>query len=80
LIHGPTVSNQLVVAERLPGTAGTDFGVISVPPAVDRNPCDPADVTRFETILRAGWRAFDKAVRSAAERRSRNAHAAAAVH
>lgn len=57
---------QLVVVERLPGTATTDFGAPSVAPTVDRDrSCDAPDVQRFEKILRAGWRAFDQAVSSA---------------
>lgn len=62
----PKDLTQLVVVERLPGTAGTDFGALSVPPTVDHDrSCDEADVERFEKILRAGWRAFDGAVKSA---------------
>ncbi len=57
---------QLVVTERLPGTAGTDFGAPSVAPTVDHErSCDAAELERFEKILRAGWRAFDEAVKSA---------------
>lgn len=57
---------QLVVVERLPGTATTDFGAPGVPPSVDRvRSCPPAELKRFEKILRAGWRAFDAAVKSA---------------
>lgn len=62
----PEDVTQLVVVERLPGTAGTDFGVPGVAPAADRDQsCTAADVSRFEKILRAGWRAFDRAVKSA---------------
>ena len=62
----PKDLTQLVVVERLPGTATTDFGAPGVPPTVDRErPCDAADVRRFEKILYAGWRAFDNAVKSA---------------
>ena len=62
----PKDLSQLVVVERLPGTATTDFGAPGVAPTVDHDrSCDAADVKRFEKILRAGWRAFDKAVRSA---------------
>jgi hypothetical protein len=62
----PRDLTQLVVVERLPGTAGTDFGVPSVAPTVDHDrSCDPADLRRFEKILRAAWRAFDQAVESA---------------
>jgi hypothetical protein len=54
------------VVERLPGTATTDFGAPAVVPTVDQDrSCSAADLRRFEKILRAGWRAFDQAVKSA---------------
>jgi hypothetical protein len=57
---------QLTVVERLSGTATTDFGAPAVPPTVDQDrSCSAADLKRFEKILRAGWRAFDEAVKSA---------------
>jgi hypothetical protein len=57
---------QLVVVERLPGTATTDFGAPGVAPTADRDrSCSAAELKRFEKILRAGWRAFDQAVRAA---------------
>jgi hypothetical protein len=57
---------QLVIVERLPGTATTDFGAPGVAPTIDHERlCSPADLRRFEKILRAGWRAFDQAVTSA---------------
>jgi hypothetical protein len=57
---------QVVVLERLPGTVTTDFGAPGVAPAADRDrSCTAADLSRFEKILRAGWRAFDQAVKSA---------------
>jgi hypothetical protein len=60
----PKDLDQLVIVERLSGTATTDFGAISVPPSVDHDrSCDANEVERFEKILHAGWRAFDKAVR-----------------
>lgn len=62
----PTGLEQLSVVERLPGTSGTDFGALSVPPSVDQErSCTPAELQRFEAILRAGWRAFDDTVKSA---------------
>jgi hypothetical protein len=62
----PKDLTQLVVAERLRGTATTDFGAPGVIPTVDQDrSCSAANVKRFETILRAGWRAFDQAVESA---------------
>lgn len=62
----PKELQQLVVVERLPGTATTDFGAPSVAPTVDQDrSCSEAELKRFEKILRAGWRAFDEAVKSA---------------
>ncbi|MEO8452032.1 MAG: hypothetical protein ABI647_19740 [Gemmatimonadota bacterium] len=62
----PNDPGQLVVAERLPGTAATDFGVLSVVATVDRDrSCNPAELKRFEKILGAGWNAFDRAVKAA---------------
>jgi hypothetical protein len=62
----PTRLEQLVVVERLPGTASTDFGVPGLAPTVDQDrSCDLATVQRFEKILRAGWQAFDAVVESA---------------
>jgi hypothetical protein len=62
----PKRLSQLSVIERLPGTTTTEFGAPAVAPAVDRERlCDAADVRRFEKILRAGWSAFDDAVKSA---------------
>lgn len=62
----PTDLAQLVVVERLPGTATTDFGALSVAPTVDHDrSCDAATRRRFEKIFGAAWRAFDEAVESA---------------
>jgi hypothetical protein len=62
----PKELSQLVVIERLPGTASTDFGVPGVAPTVDQDRlCSEVELKRFEKILRAGWRAFDEAVESA---------------
>ncbi|HEX6104930.1 MAG TPA: DinB family protein [Gemmatimonadales bacterium] len=61
--NGPA---QLVVVERLPGTATTDFGAPGVAPTVDHErSCDAATLRRFEKILRAAWQAFDAGVESA---------------
>jgi hypothetical protein len=66
----PKEVTQLVVVERLPGTATTDFGAPGVAPTVDQDrSCSSADLKRFEKILRAGWRAFDEAVKSASGKR-----------
>jgi hypothetical protein len=66
----PKALTQLVVVERLRGTATTDFGAPGVPPSADHDrSCDEAEVERFGKILRAGWRAFDEAVDSARGKR-----------
>jgi hypothetical protein len=62
----PKDPTQLVVVERIPGTATTDFGAPGVAPTVDHErSCDDGSLKRFETILHAGWRAFDRTVTSA---------------
>jgi hypothetical protein len=61
----PKEITQLEVVERLRGNATTDFGAPGMPPAADDRSCDPADLDRFEKILRAGWRAFDEAAKDA---------------
>ena len=62
----PKALTQIIVVERLPGTATTDFGAPGVPPTIDHERlCDAAALRRFEEILRAGWNALDEAVESA---------------
>jgi len=59
----PKHLSQLSVIERLSGTETTDFGAPAVAPSVDRErACDAADLKRFEKILGAAWRAFDRTV------------------
>jgi hypothetical protein len=54
--------SALVVRERLKGNATTDFGAPDMPPADDAGLLEDADLRRFQTILKACWRAFDAAV------------------
>jgi hypothetical protein len=62
----PKRVEQLVVVERLPGTATTDFGAPGVAPTADQDrSCGALERKRFEKILRAAWRGFDAAVTSA---------------
>ena len=62
----PKRLEQLVVVERLRGTTATDFGVPGVAPSADRErTCSTTELKRFETILKAGWRALDRAVEAA---------------
>jgi hypothetical protein len=62
----PKELGQLSVVERLRGNATTDFGAPGAAPKVDlERPCHGDDLRRFEKILRAGWQAFDDAVKGA---------------
>lgn len=62
----PKELTELAVVERLPGNATTDFGAPGVAPTADHErSCDRASLRRFETVLKAGWRAFDRAVDAA---------------
>lgn len=61
----PTAVGRLVVTERLPGSATTDFGSPGGHPSSDARPLNAADLRRAETILKACWGAFDRAVSSA---------------
>jgi hypothetical protein len=53
------------VTERLEGTASTDFGVPDVGPSNDKEPVEEAELRRFQSLLKACWRAFDEAVKEA---------------
>ena len=61
----PRGSPVLRVVERLPGDATTDFGAPGRAPAADDRPLGDDDLRRFGSILRASWRAFDRAAREA---------------
>jgi hypothetical protein len=58
----PARVSTLAVVERLKGDATTDFGAPSIAPEVDATPIDRRWLTRHEKILRASWKAFDRAV------------------
>ena len=60
----PDVS-AFAVVERLAGTATTDFGVPDVAPSRDARQVDDADLRRFQALIQASWRAFDRAVEAA---------------
>jgi hypothetical protein len=60
--------SALVVVERLPGNATTDFGAPDAVPASDTVPLDAGELQRVQTILQAGWQAFDATVARAAGR------------
>jgi hypothetical protein len=51
------------VVERVPGTATTDFGALSVLLASDQAPLEDSDIERLAKLLTACWFAFDDALR-----------------
>lgn len=62
----PGGTKDLRIVERITGNATTDFGAPGIPPAADGDrSCTSAELKRYETILRAGWHAFDAAVKKA---------------
>lgn len=67
----PTHESDLRVAERHEGNAGTDFGAPAIIPDADREPMDPKEYERLQTILLACWQALDTAVGRAAGRELR---------
>lgn len=63
--HAPADVSALAVVERLAGNTTTDFGAPDIAPSIDTRLIDDAELGRFQTLLRAYWRAFDEAVRAA---------------
>lgn len=61
----PLAPSGLVVVERLAGNASTAYGVPGLPLPHDPDPVAPPELERWQTILRACWRAFDAAVQAA---------------
>jgi len=51
----------LAVAERLPASSGTDFGVPGAQAERERAPVDEAELTRLTALLRWCWAGFDAA-------------------
>ncbi len=61
----PADASAFSVDERLKGNATTDFGSPGIQPKADAQPMKEDALERSRVILRACWRAFDKAVRAA---------------
>jgi hypothetical protein len=61
----PESVDDLEVVERLKGNATTEFGAPGVPPGADDRPLSEAELNRLTTILKASWRAFDRAAKGA---------------
>jgi hypothetical protein len=56
---------DLQVLERAKGSTTTDFGAPDMPMASDEEPIDANELARLQTLLKACWLAFDKAVQLA---------------
>lgn len=61
----PANASSFVVMERLKGNTTTDFGAPNLAPEKDAKPVNDAELKRYQSMLKACWRAFDAAVRSA---------------
>jgi hypothetical protein len=56
---------EVEMVEFLEGDKGTEWGVPSIVPSVDRRPVDDAEARRLVAILEAAWLTFDRAVDAA---------------
>ena len=61
----PVDRSAFAVVERLEGSTTTDFGAPDASPSRDTQPVDAAELQRLQTLLKACWQAFDKAVQMA---------------
>ena len=64
----PAAASAFAVVEILKGNATTDYGVPALPASADARPADEAELRRLQAILKACWRAFDRAAQAAAGR------------
>ncbi len=63
--RAPADPGAFALVERVTGDATTDFGAPGVAPSSDKKPVDDVELRRFQGILKACWRTFDKAVSTA---------------
>ena len=63
--RAPSATSALLIVERLPGSATTDFGAPALSLSTDTRPIDTAELQRMQTVLEAGWKTFDHTVQSA---------------
>ncbi|HYZ13095.1 MAG TPA: hypothetical protein VFA08_05750 [Actinomycetota bacterium] len=64
----PWRPSTLPVVERLSGNATTEFGAPDIPTSSDTKPIATKDLERFQTILKASWRALDRAADAAEDK------------
>lgn len=63
--QAPANLSDFVVVERLKGDSTTDFGAPAIAPVSDRQTVNETELQREEKLLKACWRAFDRAVTTA---------------
>jgi hypothetical protein len=63
--NAPSTLSNLHVVERLPGNATTDFGAPDLILPADTQPVQPIELERWQIILEACWKTFDKTLQSA---------------
>lgn len=63
--EAPAALAGLVVVEKLPGGAGTEFGAPERPPSNDAQPVTFNDLRRLIVLLRTCWKTFDAAAEAA---------------
>jgi hypothetical protein len=61
----PSPASSLTVVERLSGNATTEFGAPDIAPSADTKQIATKDLERFQAILKASWRALDRAADAA---------------
>jgi hypothetical protein len=63
--RAPSEESALVVVERQKGNTTTNFGAPNLALARDTQPIDQAELQRYQAVLKACWRALDRAVQAA---------------
>jgi hypothetical protein len=63
--HAPSQPSALVVVERLTGNTTTNFGAPNLALSRDTEPIEPEELHRWQLVLKACWRAFDRAAEAA---------------
>jgi hypothetical protein len=63
--RAPSEESALVVVERQKGNTTTNFGAPNLAISRDTQPIDQAELQRYQAVLKACWRAFDRAVQAA---------------
>jgi hypothetical protein len=61
----PPADDKVAIVEKLKGGGGTDFGVPGEAPSQDGDPLKGKELRRQQALLKASWKAFDAAARSA---------------